>query len=253
MERAFSQGIRSAKSKPKAPPSLTPFEQYRIRPTRRLRDRLVEANWGLVEKVARRMSHQCDTPFEDLCQEGAIGLTKAIEKFDPSLGNAFSSFAVPKIRGEIMHYLRDKGWGVIRVPQQAAYEYSRVKGAQRRLIALGRELPEEQIASGLGIKPQRWQFVKEVRELEAPTSIEACEVDIEDDSEAPEDLSWVYSYVEALPEPQRRCVIEYAFGQGKVATIAERHNLTTAVTQELIDSAFAVMRSQITQEHGYGS
>ncbi|MEM6598497.1 MAG: sigma-70 family RNA polymerase sigma factor [Cyanobacteria bacterium P01_C01_bin.69] len=257
-ERAFSQGFRHSRRQANSPPPLTPFEQYRAKPTPRLKAKLVEANWGLVQKAARRWSKLCDTPFDDLCQEGAFGLLKAIEGFDPGQGNAFSSFAMPKIHGEIQHYLRDKGWGVIRVPQQAAYEYSRVKGAQRKLIAAGRDdLSEEEIAVGIGLTPERWRFVKEVREAPQPASLTDGPIEVEATADE-EDLSWVYGYVEALPDPQGRCVIEYVFGtlkdsSKKVEAIAKRHGLTSAATQQLIDSALAKMRNQIQEDQGYGS
>ena len=74
-----------------------------------LRNRLVKLNAGLVRKIAHRVSHQCAEPYEDLEQIGFIGLIRAIERFNPTQGCAFSSFAVPYIRGEMLHFLRDRG------------------------------------------------------------------------------------------------------------------------------------------------
>jgi RNA polymerase sigma factor (sigma-70 family) len=76
------------------------------------RNRLAVANQGLVRHViAKRFSWACKREgfqvYEDLMQEGNIGLIKAIERFDPDTGNAFSSFATKTIWGNIMHWLRD--------------------------------------------------------------------------------------------------------------------------------------------------
>lgn len=234
---------------PAAKRRLTPFEQYRAKPTPRLRERLVKANWGLVQKAARRWSHQCSEPFEDLCQEGGVGLTKAIEKFDPSSGNAFSSFAMPWINGEIHHYLRDKGWGVQRVPRKVVEDYARVKGARRRLIALGRDLPEASVAAGLGISEEDWRFIKDTREAPTPMSLDENPIEIEDGALTDaEDLSWVYQHLGKLPIVQRQCISERVFDESSIEAIAQRHELLPVVVIGLIETGLAKMRSEIGEE-----
>ncbi len=69
---------------------------------------LVEKNMGLVYSIVRRFSkHGCDS--EDLAQIGAIGLIKAVKKFNPEFNVQFSTYAVPMITGEIKRFLRDDG------------------------------------------------------------------------------------------------------------------------------------------------
>lgn len=245
-EGAFSAGLRQAKKRR----SLAPFEEYRRRPIERLRERLVAANWGLVQKEARRWTHQCSESFEDLCQEGSFGLIYAIEQFDPSSGNAFSSFAMPWIRGKIQHYLRDKGWGTLRVPRQAVEAYSKVKGAQRRMLAMGRDLTDEQVAIGLGIAAEKWQFIKRVREAPTPVSLDESPIEIEDEATVQEDLTWVYEHLEKLPDVQRQCIVERVFGEASIEVIAERRQLRPVVVQGLIAAGLAAMRSEIEVKHG---
>ncbi len=84
------------------------LREYQQSPSEKVRNQLVELNFGLVRKEAYYWVNQCHESYEDLLQVGCIGLIKAIEKFEISLGNAFSSYAMPYIRGEIQHYLRDK-------------------------------------------------------------------------------------------------------------------------------------------------
>lgn len=73
-----------------------------------LRNAIVMSNLGLVRQVAHRYKKTCSIPYPDLEQVGCIGLIKAVEGYDESPGNAFSSYAIAKIRGEILHHIRDK-------------------------------------------------------------------------------------------------------------------------------------------------
>ena len=70
--------------------------------------RLVAENTGLVRSVALRFTGR-GVDYEDLCQIGHIGMIKAIRNFDVARGNAFSTYAVPLIIGEIKRFLRDDG------------------------------------------------------------------------------------------------------------------------------------------------
>ena len=70
------------------------------------RDSIVQENMGLVYMVAKRFTDR-GTDREELVQRGAIGLIKAVDKFDPAMGFSFSTYAVPMIMGEIRRFLRD--------------------------------------------------------------------------------------------------------------------------------------------------
>ena len=97
--------------------SIELLTAYYRNPSLELRNELVTLNAGLVRQMAHRISNQCSEPFEDLNQIGYLGLIRAIERFNPHHGYAFSSFAIPYIRGEMLHYLRDKG-SVMRIPRR---------------------------------------------------------------------------------------------------------------------------------------
>jgi len=79
------------------------------------REELVERYLPLVRHLARRYAH-ANEPFEDVVQAGSIGLLNAIDRYDPAVGTAFSSYAVPTILGEIRRHFRDRTWSV-RVPR----------------------------------------------------------------------------------------------------------------------------------------
>jgi RNA polymerase sigma-B factor len=75
------------------------------------REELVERFLPLARQLARRYARPGE-PIDDLFQVASMGLLKAIERFNPELGHAFSTFAVPTIVGELKRYFRDTGWAV---------------------------------------------------------------------------------------------------------------------------------------------
>jgi RNA polymerase sigma-B factor len=81
-----------------------------------LRDRLVSAHMGLASYLARRFANR-GQPLDDLVQVAALGLLKAVDRFDPGLGIEFSTYATTTIVGELKRHLRDKGWAV-RAPRR---------------------------------------------------------------------------------------------------------------------------------------
>jgi RNA polymerase primary sigma factor len=115
----------------------------------RARARLIEKNLRLVVSVARRYRGM-GLPFEDLIQEGNIGLMKAVEKFDPELGNRFSTYAIWWIRQAIGRAIADKG-RAIRLPAHTQGKVRKVIRTRNELSAtLGREPTDEEVADKLG-------------------------------------------------------------------------------------------------------
>jgi RNA polymerase sigma-B factor len=92
------------------------LEEYAETRDRTLRDEIVGSQVGLAEYLARRFKNRGE-PLEDLVQVALLGLLKAVERFDPSRGLEFSTFATPTIVGELKRHFRDKGWAV-RVPRR---------------------------------------------------------------------------------------------------------------------------------------
>ncbi|MET8147809.1 SigB/SigF/SigG family RNA polymerase sigma factor [Actinoplanes sp. NPDC049668] len=81
-----------------------------------LRRRSIEAWTPMADRLARRYAGRGE-PFDDLQQTAAIGLIKAVDRFDPGSGNDFAAFAVPTILGEIRRHFRDRTW-IVRVPRR---------------------------------------------------------------------------------------------------------------------------------------
>ncbi len=146
---------------------------YRQKPSVQLRNRLVRLNMGLVRKVAHRLTHQCAEPYEDLEQCGFLGLITAIERFDPSQGYAFSSFAVPYIRGEILHFLRDRA-NTVRIPRRwQQLSRDAAKARQALTMELGRQPNDQEIADALNLSMQEWRSVKLASTNRVPLSLNA--------------------------------------------------------------------------------
>src|ERR671913_1525172 len=115
------------------------------------RQRLIEKNLRLVVSVAKKYRGM-GLPFEDLIQEGNIGLMKAVGKFDPDRGFRFSTYATWWIRQAIQRALADKG-RTIRIPVHMGEKVRKVSRAYRELSAgLEREPNEEEVAERLGWK-----------------------------------------------------------------------------------------------------
>lgn len=113
------------------------------------REVLIEKNLGLVHHIVRRFANR-GHDLEDLFQIGTIGLIKAIDKFDLSLGLKFSTYAVPMITGEIKRFLRDDG--MVKVSRTIKENGVKVSAARQRLQgALGRDPSIQEIAEETGM------------------------------------------------------------------------------------------------------
>ena len=113
---------------------------------------LVTENAGLIWSVARRFIGR-GTESDDLYQLGCLGFLKAVEGFDLEYGTQFSTYAVPKIAGEIRRFLRDDG--AVKVSRGLKEQAMAIKVARNHLIsALGREPTIQEISRQTGFSPE---------------------------------------------------------------------------------------------------
>ena len=124
------------------------FRRYCTTRDPALREQLVRTYLPLARTIARRYQSP-RVPLEDLVQVAAIGLMKAIERYEPSRGIAFSSYAVPTMMGEVQRHFRDHTWGV-RPPRELQERAQRLMTANREMSAqLGRPPTSGELASRL--------------------------------------------------------------------------------------------------------
>ena len=113
---------------------------------------LIKENSGLIWAIVRRFIGR-GTESDDLFQLGCMGFLKAVEGFDLKFGTQFSTYAVPKISGEIRRFLRDDG--AVKVSRTLKEQAAVIRSARNRLAsALGREPSIQEISRQVGLSPE---------------------------------------------------------------------------------------------------
>ena len=126
------------------------LRRYAAEQTPAVREELVERFMPLARRLAARYAGGAE-PYDDLVQVASVGLVKAIDRFDPERGTAFSTFAVPTILGELKRHFRDRGWSV-HVPRDVQERILKVERAIAELPArLGRSPTVADIAEKLEV------------------------------------------------------------------------------------------------------
>jgi RNA polymerase sigma-B factor len=233
------------------------FVELRSNPTPGLRDHLIELHLPLARSVASRYRHT-PQPFDDLLQVASMALVKAVDRFEPERGLAFSSFAVPTMIGEIKRHFRDTAWA-LHVPRALKEQILLVERCERELSGkLGRAPTVEDLAELAGLTSEAVLDALEARSAHDTESIDAALDDDEaggvrgdalgaDDArlELVDVRSALSTAMEQLPERDRR-IIELRFVGGLTQTqIAERVGVSQMQVSRLLRSALAELRERV--------
>lgn len=143
-EPSPTEGQSAASAQRSAITSAQLFEAWQEQGDEQARDELIRRYLPLARKLAGRYSRSSE-PYEDLVQVASLGLIKAVERFDPGHGAAFTSFAVPTILGELKRHFRDTCW-TVQVDRRTQELARAVLGAQRAIQAAGRAATVHDIA-----------------------------------------------------------------------------------------------------------
>jgi RNA polymerase sigma-B factor len=234
------------------------FERWRRNRDREARDELIARFLPLARKLARRYT-QSSEPYDDLVQVASLGLVKAVERFDPGRGFAFTSFAVPTIVGELKRYFRDTGWA-IHVDRGAQERARKINEARQAISArIGRpprvdelaqylELSEEEVLDGLQVA-EAYGTVS----LDAPVASEEDATRLEAIGDEDQrlglidDQTTIFAAAKHLPQRERE-ILFLRFGEDLTQSeIAERVGVSQMQVSRLLRRSLQRLR-QLTGE-----
>jgi RNA polymerase sigma-B factor len=231
------------------------FECWRTHRDRRARDELVERFLPLAYKLARRYIRSSE-PFDDLAQVASLGLIKAVERFDPSRGYAFSSLAVPTILGELKRYFRDSSWA-LHVERSAQERARQITAAQNAISArTGRaptiselsqylECSEEEVIDGLQIAEAYDAISLDApppNETDGPSSRLSSLGQLDPQIELVSDAVTIFAAAKHLPD-RERVVLYLRFAEDLPQTeIAKRIGVSQMQVSRLLRRSLARLR-----------
>jgi len=226
------------------------FLEYATSRDRALRDDLVTAHMGLAEYLARRFTNRGE-PLDDLVQVAALGLLKAVDRFDPERGLEFSTYATPTIVGELKRHFRDKGWAV-RVPRRVQELHLRLGSVVSilsqelgRSPTIGAAVSEEEVLEAIEAG-HAYRFTS----LDAPAGNDdemslSAELGAEDQGLIDSEHRVTLSPLIAQFPPRERMILHLRFFEGLTQSeIAARLGISQMHVSRLLARALAQLRTQ---------
>jgi RNA polymerase sigma-B factor len=235
--------------------SIELFRRWRGQRDRGAREELIERFLPLARKLARRYTPSSE-PYEDLVQVASLGLVKAVERFDPDRGFAFTSFAVPTIVGELKRYFRDAGWA-LHVDRGAQERARNVIDAQQKISAQsGRpptvgelsqylEMTEDEVLDGLQTAEAYDAVSLDAPLRRDPAAATSRLESLGDDDERLELVdaqATIYAAAAHLPQRERQ-ILFLRFGEDLTQTeIAERVGVSQMQVSRLLRKSLQRLR-----------
>jgi RNA polymerase sigma-B factor len=226
---------------------------------------LVDRYERLVRSCVRQYRGSPE-PTEDLMQVGYVGLLKAINNYDPEVGDSLSAYASPCVSGEIKRHFRDKRWQ-IHVRRQAQELLLQLRKANELMThELGRNPTDAELAERLGtsmddvMEARQADLVFSTYSLDAPLSDRddpALLADVlgQDDAavEHAVDMAAVSTHWEELPEREQRILVMRFYGNLTQTEIGDKLGISQMHVSRLLTRALAHLRNQLTESIGAGT
>ncbi|MFI1358591.1 RNA polymerase sigma factor SigF [Streptomyces sp. NPDC020898] len=226
-----------------------------------LREKIVEEWLPMADRLAGRFRSRGES-LDDLRQVAALGLVKAVDRYDPALGNAFESYAVPTVTGEIKRHFRDHMW-TLHVPRRVQDLRNRVRFANQDLSQTisGRRPTVAEIAEHANMSEEDVKVGLEALESFTALSLDAELPGSEDGYSlsdalgAPDpaldtvvDREAVKPRLQALPERERDILYMRFFGDMTQSRIAEQLGISQMHVSRLISRCCDRLRDQIMRD-----
>lgn len=221
------------------------FRRYKEEGDEEAREQLIVSHVNLVRYIAAKFKNRGE-PLDDLIQVGTIGLIKAIDRFDPSRGLEFTTYATPTIMGEIKRHFRDKGW-TIRVPRRLQELSAKVNSATDELTARFQRSPSiEEVAEYLGTTAD--EVLEAMESSSAYSSVPLEAQGGNEDDDAPSVIDRYASVDGDLEASDDRMVLEEVIGEFPEADQqAIRMRFIDGMTQVEIAKRLGISQVQVSR------
>ena len=221
------------------------FRRYKEEGDEEARAQLIVSHINLVRYIAAKFKNRGE-PLDDLIQVGTIGLIKAIDRFDPSRGLEFTTYATPTIMGEIKRHFRDKGW-TIRVPRRLQELSAKVNSATDELTARLQRSPSiEEVAEYLGTTAD--EVLEAMESSSAYSSVPLEAQGGNEDDDAPSVIDRYASVDGDLEASDDRIVLEEVIGEFPEADQqAIRMRFIDGMTQVEIAKRLGISQVQVSR------
>jgi RNA polymerase sigma-70 factor (sigma-B/F/G subfamily) len=227
----------------------------------RLRSQIVDEHAPMARSIARRYAHRGE-PLEDIEQAAFVGLVKAINRWDPELGENFIAYAAPMMTGEVKRHFRDRTWGVHMPRRLQELSLALTPAVQEFVRKHGKSPTTAQIAEQMGLTIEEtveviaaWDSYRPVS-LDAPASDDPDAQSLGDSvGSADPDLDLMVDghalrpLIDELPERERKILLLRFFGNKTQSQIGEEIGISQMHVSRLLSRSLQRLRGKLLSEH----
>ncbi len=241
------------------------WQEYKKTGNMDIREHFVKQYAPLVKYVAGKVAIGMpnNTDFDDLVSDGTLGLLDAIEKYEPSRGIKFKTYAVTRIRGAIYDGLRERDW----IPRSIRQKAKEIENTMRELeLKLGRPAEDEEMSAAMGMSIE--EFQKTLIDISGTTVMSLNDiwhsnnddehVSMMDRLEGPESLSpdvlvereemkrIIMKAIESLPQKEKEVLVLYYYEDLTLKEIGEVLDVTESRVSQLHTKAITRLKAKLS-------